>query len=187
MVKVIVIGDGPAGLSAALLLAKNDVETVVFAQDDTAMHYAELHNYLGIPQVGGSDFQRTARAQATEHGAVLRSEQVIDVRTTDGGVLVRTDADAEHAADYLVLAAGKPGQRLAEQLGAERTERGLVVDREQRTTVDRVYAAGRVTRMERSQAIISAGDGARAALDILSREAGKDVHDWDSPPKDAEG
>jgi hypothetical protein len=38
--------------------------------------------------------------------------------------------------------------------------------------------------MERSQAIISAGDGARAALDILSREAGKDVRDWDSPPKD---
>jgi thioredoxin reductase (NADPH) len=96
---------------------------------------------------------------------------------------VRTDAGEEATADYLVLAAGKPGQRLAEQLGVEQGERGVRVDAEGRTSVDRVYAAGRLVRPERSQAIISAGDGARAALDILSREAGKDVHDWDSPPK----
>jgi thioredoxin reductase (NADPH) len=183
MVKAIVIGDGPAGLSAALLLAKNDVGTVVFAQDDTAMHYAELHNYLGIPKIGGTEFQRSAREQIAEHGAALREEEVTEVEATDAGLVVRTAEGAEEAADYLVLAAGKPGQELADQLGVEREERGIVVDREQRTSVDRVYAAGRVTRMERSQAIISAGDGARAALDILSREAGKDVHDWDSPPK----
>ena len=42
---------------------------------------------------------------------------------------------------------------------------------------------GRSTRPGRSQAIISAGDGARAALDILAREAGKDVQDWDTPRK----
>jgi thioredoxin reductase (NADPH) len=41
-----------------------------------------------------------------------------------------------------------------------------------------------VARPDRSQAIISAGAGAVAALDILSREAGRDVHDWDSPSKD---
>jgi thioredoxin reductase (NADPH) len=182
MAKAVIIGDGPAGLSAALLLAKNDVETVVFAQDGTAMHYAHLHNYLGIPEVGGTDFQRVAREQVGAQGAVLREEEVTDVRRTDGGVVVRTADGAEEAADYLVLAAGKPGQRLADQLGLARGDGGLVVDREQRTSDDRVYAAGRVTRMERSQAIISAGDGARAALDILSREAGRDVHDWDSPP-----
>ncbi len=31
---------------------------------------------------------------------------------------------------------------------------------------------------------LSAGAGAAAALDILSREADSDVQDWDSPPKD---
>jgi thioredoxin reductase (NADPH) len=50
--------------------------------------------------------------------------------------------------------------------------------------VDRVYAAGRIARQHRSQAIISAGAGAVAALDILSREAGEEVHDWDSPPSE---
>ncbi len=46
-----------------------------------------------------------------------------------------------------------------------------------------MYVIGRSARPERSQAIISAGDGA-AALDILSAVEGADVQDWGSPPKD---
>jgi thioredoxin reductase len=45
-----------------------------------------------------------------------------------------------------------------------------------------VYAVGRLARPGRSQAIISAGDGAAAAIDILSRVKGEDFADWDSPP-----
>ena len=39
---------------------------------------------------------------------------------------------------------------------------------------------GRATRPQRSQAIIAAGQGAAAALDIMAAEAGKDVVDYDS-------
>lgn len=184
MAKAIVVGDGPAGLSAALFLAKNDVETVVFAQDDTAMHYAQLYNYLGIPETSGSDFQRVAREQVVAQGAELREDEATAVEHHGDTITVRTADGSQETADYLVLAAGKPGQKLAEQLGVTRNERGVAVHDDQRTSVDRVYAAGRVVRMTRSQAIISAGDGARAALDILAREAGKDVADWDSPPKE---
>jgi thioredoxin reductase (NADPH) len=46
-----------------------------------------------------------------------------------------------------------------------------------------VYVVGRLARPGRSQAIISAGDGASAAIDILSKEKGEDVTDWDSPPE----
>src|SRR5262245_58333269 len=113
MSKVIVVGDGPAGLSAALLLAKNGHEVVVYAQDQTAMHYAELHNYLGIPVINGNDFQEIARAQVANYGANLREEQVTGVSRTDGGFGVRVgDADGEDRADYLVLAGGKAAQRL---------------------------------------------------------------------------
>ncbi len=60
---------------------------------------------------------------------------------------------------------------------------GFDVDRDGRSSLDGVYVVGRSVRPTRSQAIISAGDGAAAALDILAREAGKDVQDWDTPPK----
>ena len=52
MARVNIVGDGPGGLSAALFLAKNGHEVVVYGQDKTAMHYAELHNYLGIDRIG---------------------------------------------------------------------------------------------------------------------------------------
>ncbi|HWB72236.1 MAG TPA: FAD-dependent oxidoreductase [Egibacteraceae bacterium] len=180
MAKVVVVGDGPAGLSAALFLAKNDQDVLVYAQDNTAMHYAELHNYLGIRQIDGSEFQAIAREQTAGFGADLREEEVTDVVPDGATFVVRTNG-AEERADYVVLAGGKAAQRLARGLGAA-TEGGTVaVDTEYRTGVDRVYAVGRVARPNRSQAIISAGAGATAALDILAREAGKDVTDWDTP------
>lgn len=182
MARVVIVGDGPAGLSAGLFLAKNGHDTVVFAGDETAMHYAHLHNYLGIESIGGTEFQEVARRQATAQGAELRDEEVTEIATHPEGFVVRTAA-GETTADYLILAGGKPAQGLAAALGAARDGGRVPVDGEYRTDVDRVYAVGRVARPERSQAIISAGAGAAAALDILAREAGRDVHDWDTPPE----
>jgi thioredoxin reductase (NADPH) len=180
MAKVVVVGDGPAGLSAALFLAKNGHETIVYAQDKTAMHYALLHNYLGVPDKPGSEFQAVAREQVAEFGAEVREAEVTDVAVDGEQLVVTADGDEERA-DYLVLAGGKAAQRLAQQVGADKEDGRVPVDNEYRTAVERVYAVGRVARPERSQAIISAGAGATAALDILAREAGKDVVDWDTP------
>ena len=71
MSSALIIGDGPGGLSAALYLAKNDIETTIFGQDETPMHYAMLYNYLGIPEMAGSEFQEIGRQQATGFGANL--------------------------------------------------------------------------------------------------------------------
>lgn len=181
MARVIVVGDGPAGLSAALLLAKNGQKVVVYAQDQTPMHHAELHNYLGIPVISGTEFQKIARDQVTSYGATISEQEVTHIRRDGDGLAVATTAGDDRG-DYLVLAGGKNAQRLAEQASAERHDGAVMVDVEYRTSVDRLYAVGRVARPNRSQAIISAGAGAVAALDILSREAGQDVHDWDTPP-----
>ena len=184
MARIVIIGDGPAGLGAALFLAKNGQDTVVYAQDDTLMHYAMLHNYLGVPDVSGSEFQHIAREQVTQFGAEIRDAKVTSVTATDEGFVVTTE-DAEEHADYVVLAGGRSSKALADALGATETSRGAIrVDGDGRTSIERLYAAGHLVRPERSQAITSAGAGAAAALDVLSRETGKDVHDWDSPKKD---
>ena len=82
-----------------------------------------------------------------------------------------------------MLSEGK-SPRLAQQLGLVFDEqRGLSVDINGKTKLDRVYAVGRLVRPTRSQAIISAGDGAAAAIDILSNITDKAVQDWDSPPE----
>jgi thioredoxin reductase (NADPH) len=184
MAVVIVVGDGPGGLSAALFLAKNGHEVRVYGTDRTAMHYAHLHNYLGLPDTPGSTIQEIGRAQATAFGARLVEEAVTRASASPDGVEIATETGSSATGDYLVLSEGK-NPVLARALGLEETPDGAIaVDRECRSSDDRVYVVGRSARPTRSQAIISAGDGAKAALDILAREAGEDVQDWDTPPKD---
>lgn len=184
MAKTIIVGDGPGGLSAAIFLAKNGHDVVVYGQDQTAMHYALLSNYLGIEQILGSDLQTVGRRQVEAFGGRIVDARVDTVTAGDGSFIVEQEDGTTDSADYLVLTEGKAPD-LANALGVALDDTGAIVtDGDGRSSIDRVYVLGRSVRPRRSQAIISAGAGAVAALDILSREAGKDVQDWDSPPRD---
>lgn len=186
MPDVIVIGDGPGGLSAALFLAKNGMDVAVYGQDKTAMHFALLKNYLGIPEMLGSEFQRIARAQVADHGGALFDQRVDSIVAEDDGYRITIGEGESVSARYVILSEGK-GPRLARTLGLEFDEtRGIDTDRNGKTRLDGVYVVGRSARPGRSQAIISAGDGAASAIDILSREKGESFADWDSPPKEDE-
>jgi len=182
MARVIVVGDGPGGLSAALFLAKNGHDVTVFGQDKTAMNHAYLYNYLGIPEIDGTEFQAIARHQVQRFGGKIRDEEVSSV-AVNGIIEVITDSGS-YESDYLVLTEGKKPD-LARSLGVDEDDSGaIVVDRDMRSSIDKVYVVGRSVRPRRSQAIISAGAGAVAAVDILAREAGEDIQDWDTPPKE---
>jgi len=88
MTDVLIVGGGPAGLSAALFTAKNDLDTVVFDTDGTWMHKAHLFNYLGIESEDGTQFVEGARAQVDDFGAERREEQVTGVEETADGFTV---------------------------------------------------------------------------------------------------
>ena len=177
MSKVLVVGDGPGGLSAALLLAKNGVDVEVFGKDDTPMHKALLKNYLGIEEMTGSDFQQIARDQVTSFGAELHDVKVEDLERTDGGFAVETDEGDRFEGDYLVLATTNKAHQKA--VGVDRADGHADVDRNGRTNVDGCYAVGWAARSDKIQAIISAGDGAAAGVDIISEERGEAFHDFD--------
>ena len=178
MPDVIVVGDGPGGLSAALLLAKNEMSVTVFGKDETLMHKAMLYNYLGIPEMRGPEFQQIAREQVKCVGGTIEDVEVSSVEKGDGSFTVKTGDGREYQAPYLILVTG-PANPLAESLGIAKEGDGLAADRNGRTSVDGLYVVGWSTRLKKIQAIISAGDGACAALDILSAKAGQDIHDFD--------
>jgi len=181
MANVIVVGDGPGGLSAALFLAKKGVSVTVYGDDKTAMHFALLKNYLGLPEITGSDFQKISRDQVTTFGAKLVPGRVESVERNAAGFRVQLEGGGSAEATHLILSEGK-SPKIAQQLGLSfDATTGLAVDANGKTTLDGVYAVGRSVRPQRSQAIISAGDGAAAALDILTRIEGKPVQDWDKP------
>ncbi|QLG26773.1 FAD-dependent oxidoreductase [Halorarum halophilum] len=180
MAHVAVVGGGPAGLSAALFLAKNGLDVTVYDTDETWMHKAHLFNYPGIDSLDGDAYIEVAREQATRFGAELHLGEEVTAVSDDGGLAVTTGED-EYDANYVVLATGA-NRDLAEDLGCDTTEEGAIAaDVTMETSVDGVYATGAMVRTEEWQAIISAGDGAAAALNILSRERGEHFHDFDTP------
>lgn len=179
---VVIVGDGPAGLSAALILAKRKLDVVVYGLDETPMHMAMLYNYLGLPDMTGSAFQTIARAQVERWGARVYALEVTRVaHDPEQGFVVTTHDNQHTLCRYLIIATGT-ARRLAESLGVANIDGELQVDRDGRTHLPGLYVAGWVARRQKIQAIISAGDGAAAALDILSKEAGKDIHDFDLLP-----
>jgi len=184
MANTIIVGDGPGGLSAALFLAKNDHEVQVFGQNETAMNFAQLHNYLGVRDQAGAEFMVQARDQVAAQGATLTNAKVEAAAAVDGRYVVTLEGGATAAADFLIMNEGR-NPEVTLSLGVEVDDEGaIVVDRNGLSSVANVYVVGRSVRPTRSQALITAGAGAAAAIDILSREAGKDVQDWDSPPKE---
>ena len=184
MAHVIVVGGGAAGLSAALFTAKNGLDTTVFDTDGTWLHKAHLFNYLGIESMDGSRFVDEAREQADSYGVDRhQGEAVTDVGTTEDGFAVTTDDDdvGDYDADYLVLATGA-NRDLADALGCEFDDDETVsVTLSMETSVEDCYATGAMVRDQEWQAIISAGDGGAAALDVLSKEEGEHFHDFDTP------
>jgi thioredoxin reductase len=182
MAHVAVVGGGPAGLSAALFTAKNGLETTVLDADETWLHEAHLFNYLGIDARDGTAFVEDARAQVRSFGADVHTETTVSHVEKDGSEFHLTAAGGLLAADYLVLATGTD-RSLASTLDCAFTTEPTVVavDLSMETSVRNAYATGAMVRAEEWQAVIAAGDGAAAALSILSKEAGEPIHDFDTP------
>ncbi|MFP8958933.1 FAD-dependent oxidoreductase [Natrialbaceae archaeon A-CW3] len=181
MTDVLIVGGGPAGLSAALFTGKNGLETTVYDTDGTWMHKAHLFNYPGVQSMDGSRYLETLREQVDDFGVDRQQGvEVTGVEATDDGYRVTTE-EGEETATYLVLATGAK-RDLAEELGCDFTDQDVVdVDITMETSLENAYATGAMGRTEEWQAVISAGDGAAAALNILSRERGDHYHDFDVP------
>ncbi len=177
---VSIVGGGPAGLSAGLFTQKNGLETRLFDTDETWMHKAHLFNYLGIGSEDGTAFMETARRQVDSLGVERhQGEAVTAVEHTADGFTLETD-DGSYESDYVVLATGA-NRDLAESLGCAFDGDVVEVDVDMETSVENAYATGAMVRAEEWQAIIAAGDGAAAALNILSNEHGEHFHDFDVP------
>jgi thioredoxin reductase len=179
MSDVLVIGGGPAGLSAALFTGKNGLETTILDDGSSWMSNAHLFNYLGIGSIDGEAFMKTARAQVDAFGVEQHATSVTTVEQSDGGFTARS-SDTSYEATYLVLATGA-NRDLATELGCAFDDDVVAVDVSMETSVPDAYATGAMVRAEEWQAIISAGDGAAAALNILTKEHDELFHDFDTP------
>lgn len=106
MSNVIIIGGGPAGISAGLYTVRGNVETIIFTQGGSALVKAEkIENYYGFPEgIGGEELYNRGIESVKRLGAKVIEEEVVSVGY-DGKFVVGT-ATAEYKADALVIANG---------------------------------------------------------------------------------
>jgi thioredoxin reductase (NADPH) len=177
-----VAGGGAAGLSASIFLARAGLSVAVFDRAESSLRRVEkVNNYLGFPDgIGGAELLVLGRRQAERFGAVVHDASIEAVTSGDDAFSV-TAAGVAHTATYFILASNKRTD-LATSLGLKLGGFGdkfVAVDALGATAVDRCYATGRITGQP-SQAVISAGDGAKVAIAIIQRVRGGYYVDHDT-------
>lgn len=114
---LIVIGGGPAGLTAALYTAREGIDTLVIeraAFGGQAAGTEKLDNMPGFPDgVAGIDFANRLRQQAVRFGVeLLQAQDIVGIHSHDNYHCVRTASGDEYSACAVVIATGSRYRRL---------------------------------------------------------------------------
>jgi thioredoxin reductase (NADPH) len=126
--RLIIIGSGPAGLTAALYAARADLEPLVFeglAAGGQLMITTDVENYPGFPDgIMGPDLMGHFRKQAERFGARLKQVDVtaVDLLATPKRVSVGGD---DFTADAVIIATGATAKWLGVPGELELTGRGV--------------------------------------------------------------
>lgn len=123
---VIIVGGGPAGLTAAIYCARSGKNTLVFesgAYGGQAVLSEKIENYPGFPNgISGAELGERLKNHAKECGAVFRREKINQIFPEEKRVVSRK---GEYCAKAIILAMGAKPKKLDAKGEAEYTGRGV--------------------------------------------------------------
>lgn len=112
MYDVIIIGKGPAGVSAALYTVRSNLKTLIIGKDDSVLKKAEkIENYYGFTNViKGEELLKAGEIQVANLGAEIIEEEVIAIES-NGYFTVKTNQNS-YKCKGLLLATGQPQKKV---------------------------------------------------------------------------
>lgn len=104
---LIIIGGGPAGISAAIYAARSGISSLVLHHGASALQRADkIENYFGFEApISGADLLGNGQAQAERLGATMVDTEVVGISYIGNGYEVKTTGET-YAAQAVIIASG---------------------------------------------------------------------------------
>ena len=105
MYDVIVIGSGPAGISASIYLKRAKKNVLIISKENSALNKAEkIENYYGIECISGRELYENGIKQARSLNIMIEDDEVINISFEKNFIV--TTANREYESKYVIIATG---------------------------------------------------------------------------------
>ena len=128
MADIIIVGAGPAGLTAAIYARRAGMNTVVYEAESYGgqiINTPEIENYPAIAKISGFDFADGLYKQAEALGAEIKFDKVTEIRPVEGGFEVATEYSGTETCKAVVLAVGAKNRHMGIAREEELTGKGV--------------------------------------------------------------
>lgn len=128
MYDIIVVGGGPAGLTAALYALRAGKTVLVIEKSTFGGQITwspKVENYPAIPSVSGTELGDRLMAQAEAQGAEFELDEVVSVEQSGDIMRVKTDFGASFEAKALIIAVGAKPRALGLERETELVGNGV--------------------------------------------------------------
>ena len=128
MADIIIVGAGPAGLSAAIYARRAGMNTVVYEAESYGgqiINTPEIENYPAIAKISGFDFADGLYKQAEALGAEIKFDKVTEIKPVEGGFEVATEYSGTETCKAVVLAVGAKNRHMGIAREEELTGKGV--------------------------------------------------------------
>lgn len=111
---VLIVGGGPAGLTAALYASRQGMKMALITIDigGQLMMSPRIENFPGLPPLSGFELANSILEQVKELGCELIYDEAVKIDEGDGEFIVYTKSAMEYSSKAVILAIGKRPRRL---------------------------------------------------------------------------
>ena len=111
---VIIIGGGPAGLTAAIYAMRRTLKALVITEEfgGIVSNIPHIENYPGFKEINGMDLMKKMEEQAKSFGTeIIGGEHAEEITELEGGFKIKTEVK-EYEAKSVILAFGRSPRKL---------------------------------------------------------------------------
>jgi len=165
MYDTIIIGSGPAGMTAGIYAARREMKALIIGKElgGQIIWASEIENYPGFKKIDNYDLIAKIQEQVIALGVEIKTGEVKEVKKNKAGNFIITTGREKHETKTVIIAMGLLPKRLAIPGEEELIGKGVSYC----ANCDGPFYKGKVV------AVVGGGNSALDAAEVMSRIAKK--------------